>query len=83
MQNDSTKQEKLKCEDGFEPCKTCEGCGWVPINENPNCEYARPCLMCYGEGVVDWVKIIMGECNPKREAGLQQAVQWPIKPNLQ
>ena len=73
-------KEKLKCEDGFEPCEKCSGVGWVSmIESDPDCEYARPCPLCKGEGVVDWVRIIMGYAKPK-EISINTTAQWKINP---
>ena len=77
MQKDSTKQENS----GSEPCEKCDGVGWISmVPEDPKCEYAKPCPLCEGEGVVDWVRKIMGYCKPKREVTPDMTGQWKINP---
>ena len=72
MQKDSTKQENS----GFEPCEKCNGVGCVSmIPDDPKCEYAKPCPLCEGEGVVDWVRKIMGYCKPKQPDWVQTNVK--------
>lgn len=81
MQKDSINKENSQSEDGTEPCEKCDGVGWVSmIPDDPNCEYAKPCPLCEGEGVVDWVRKIMGYTKPKREFDMSMTGQWQIKP---
>jgi len=82
MQKDYTKQENSKSEDGTEPCKKCDGEGWIPMNEDPDCEYGKPCPLCEGEGVVDWVRKIMGYCKPKYVPYFPQTNVKPVVTNF-
>ena len=79
MQKDSTTKENS----GFEPCEKCNGEGWVSMNpDDPNCEYGKPCPLCEGEGVVDWVRKIMGYTKPKYVPVWPQTNVKPVVTNF-
>jgi len=51
------KKTPKTCDEGFYVCKYCSGFGYVISNQTYNVtSKKKPCLVCDGEGQVDWIE---------------------------